>query len=415
MNGHVLLQHLRAACFILLTCCTHAWSLKMGVENLGNPVFKVLTKKQGTLPRVGLISNQTGKDQSGRRTVDILQQEGMRIIYILAPEHGFDGKAPAGQPIVNSVDQKTGISIVSIYGHGGDSSIAGKRLDPATLKKLDVLIYDIQDSGMRHYTYISTMLCALEAAAEYNKPIYILDRPNLLGINMEGPLVDTGLKSFISIAPIPLRHGMTAGELARYFNAHLLKKPACLHVIPLKEYKRIMRIPFLQALSPNLPTKQSLYGYSFLGILGEIRPFEVAVGTPLTFQAIMLPDSEHFPPFEWKKLSVLLKKYGIRSYHETLMKRECPYTGLRLKFPENARFASFDLLLKVLDFFKKRGIAFSFSPLFDKAVGTNKIRKWYENSSSLAEITAQVRTDLQEFYKKAQSSFLYRPYPQIKS
>ncbi len=415
MNGHVLLQHLRAACFILLTCFTYAWPLKMGVENLANPVFEALTKKQGTLPRVGLISNQTGKNQSGKRTVDILQQEGVRIVYILAPEHGFDGKASAGKPILNGVDRKTGIPIVSIYGRGGDSSIAGKRLDSAMLKELDVLVYDIQDSGMRHYTYISTMLCALEAAAEYNKPIYIFDRPNLLGVNMEGPLVDPGLKSFISIASIPLRHGMTVGELAQYFNVHVLKKPACLRVIPLKEYDRVMRVPFLEALSPNLPTKQSLYGYSFLGILGEIRPFEVGVGTPLVFQAILLPDSEHFPPFEWRKLAALLKEYGIRSYHETLMKRECCYTGLRLKFPANAQFASFELLLKILDFFKKRGIAFSFSPLFDKAVGTNKIRKWYGNSASFAEITAQARTDLHEFYKKAQSSFLYRPHPKIKT
>ena len=121
--------------------------------------------------------------------------------------------------------------------------IAGKQIDPTILQQLDALIYDIQDSGMRHYTYISTMLCALEASAEHNKPLYILDRPNFLGLNMEGPLVEPELKSFISIASIPLRHGMTVGELARYFNTHILKKKAPLQVVAMKQYSRIMRAP----------------------------------------------------------------------------------------------------------------------------------------------------------------------------
>jgi uncharacterized protein YbbC (DUF1343 family) len=208
---------------------------------------------------------------------------------------------------------------------------------------------------------------------------------------------------------------MTVGELAQFFNAHILKQPACLHVIPLKAYSRLMNAPFLQALSPNLSDEQAVYGYSFLGILGEIRPFEVGVGTSLAFQTIMLPDTIHFPPFEWSKLAALLKEYGIHSSHETLMKRQLAYTGLHLIFPKHARFASFELLLKVLDFFKTRGVSFTFSPAFDKAVGSPNIRAWCENHASYADIIQHAHAALQEFYKKAQSSFLYRPYPQIKT
>ncbi len=374
MNGHELVQHARVASFMLLTYFTYSWPFKMGVENLSDPSFKKLKPSSGLLPRIGLITNQTSRDQSGRRTVDILKQEGLRIVYLLAPEHGFDGTAPAGKPIVNGVDQKSGIPIVSIYGHGGDETIAGKRIDPAILKHLDVLIYDIQDSGMRHYTYISTMLCALEAAAESDKPIYILDRPNPLGGTMEGPLVDPGLKSFISIASIPLRHGMTVGELARYFNTHVLKKPAPLFVIPLKEYTRTVRAPFLAPLSPNIASEQSLYGYSFLGLLGEVRPFDVGVGTPLAFQVITLPNDQQFPAGAWGQLAVLLKKYTIQASHEMLTRNGTFSTGLRLQFPEKAAFASFELFLAIIQFFKEHGVALSFSPTFDKAMGTPRVR-----------------------------------------
>src|SRR5207249_6044556 len=143
--------------------------------------------------------------------------------------------------------------------------------------ELDCLVFDIQDSGMRHYTYISTLLNTMKIAAEYKKPYIVLDRPNPLGGMMQGPLVQPDLISFISIAPIPLRHGMTIGELAHYFNGHILEKSAILHVIPMHDYNRMNGFAgtFLHQLSPNLLSLQSCYGYSFLGLLGEVEPFDV--------------------------------------------------------------------------------------------------------------------------------------------
>lgn len=414
MSGHVLLRRFRAALLILFICCTYSWSFRLGVENLSDPAFKLLIN-QKVAPRIALISNQTARNNAGQRTVDVLREQGLQISYLLAPEHGFDGKALAGKPVANGDDAQTNIPIMSVYGRGGDHTIAGKRIDPEILKQVDALIYDIQDSGMRHYTYISTMLCALESCAEHGKPLYILDRPNFLGLNMEGPLVEPELKSFISIASIPLRHGMTVGELARYFNVHVLKKKAPLQVISMKEYTRIMRAPFLAELSPNLLTEQSLYGYSFLGLLGEIRPFHVGVGSPLAFQVVMLPDSQKFPLSEWSNLAALFKEYGIRAYTDSMMRNNTPYTGLRLIFPENAQFASFEILLKLISFFRKRNVELSFSPMFDKAIGTKKFKEWYKNSYSLAKLIAESRSELQEFYKKAECCFLYEPHPKIRT
>ncbi|MES2181763.1 MAG: exo-beta-N-acetylmuramidase NamZ domain-containing protein, partial [Pseudomonadota bacterium] len=134
-------------------------------------------------------------------------------------------------------------------------------------------MFDIQDSGMRHYTYISTLYHAMKVAAQYNKQMVIFDRPNPLGARMEGPVVTQQLKSFISIAQVPLRHGMTVGELAWYFNKYELEKPAELHVVRMHGYDRRARFvaqnELAQPLSPGLRTEQACYGYSFLGLLGE--------------------------------------------------------------------------------------------------------------------------------------------------
>ena len=197
----------------------------------------------------------------------------MQVIF--APEHGFDGKSHAAQEIKDGRDVKTKIPVMSLYGKG-----TGKKVDPEMIKNIDAFFFDIQDSGMRHYTYISTLFTILKAAEEEKKKVIVFDRPNPLGKAMEGPLVESSLISFISIASIPLRHGMTLGELAEYFNQHVLEKQAALTVVPMKNYDRTVGIEHLHApLSPNIASKESCHGYSFLGLLGEVKPFDVGVGT----------------------------------------------------------------------------------------------------------------------------------------
>lgn len=392
-----------------------ASAFQLGIETLKPSFFNAFTAHDGSSFRVGLISNQTGCTQKGERTVDLLVRNGLRIVCLLAPEHGFDGIAGAGKAVTNSVDDATGIPILTIYGPGGDETIAGKRIKPEIMDKIDVLLYDLQDSGMRHYTYISTLLCALEAAAEHDKTLIVFDRPNYLGCSMEGPLVDPGLKSFISIAPIPVRHGMTVGELARYFNERLLKKQAKLHVVPMKGYVRIMNPEFLAPLSPNIATLPAIYGYSFLGLMAEIRPFEIGIKTPLAFQVLMLPDAAHFPVYEWTRVRAIFKKYGIESTHHTATKNRQGYTGLRLSMPAGAKFASLRLLYELLNFFKNVGVTLTFSPSFDKAMGTDLFRKVIMGEAEASQLAEKIRNDLALFYTQAQRSFLYKPLPQIQS
>lgn len=392
-------------------------AFKLGVENISDKFLRSLSADNSLSYRVGLISNQTGRDQRGNRTVDILLKRGLTIPYILAPEHGFEGRVRAGVSVKNEIDRKTGIPIISMYSSGGDYVISsGKRINPTILSGIDIIFFDIQDSGMRHYTYISTLLCALEAAAQYKKTIVVLDRPNLLGAHMEGPVVDTSLRSFISIASIPLRHGMTVGELARYFNTKVLATPAELRVVPMKDYTRTMKVDVLRAgLSPNLQSLESCYGYSFLGILGEIEPFDVCVGTPLAFQVIALPDTHKIAAYEWNKLHAMLARKGIKSsyYSYYNRKRKQTLSGLRLHIADIDQLDSFAVLVDVLKFFRDAGVTLSFSQLFDKAVGTSLLRGVCKGFCEQNQLVERVGRDLDTFIQDAKDSLLYEPAPRV--
>jgi len=231
-------------------------SFYLGVENLSAPLINKIVLSPSGSCKTGLITNQTGVDQKDRRTVEVLGSCGCDVRYIFVPEHGMCGVA-AERDVHDSVDEITHIPIVSLYGNG-----TGKMISIDHLNKIDLLVFDIQDSGMRHYTYISTLLNTMKIAAEHKKPYVVLDRPNPLGGLMQGPLVEDDLVSFISIASIPVRHGMTIGELAWYFNTYVLDNPVLLHVVTMRGYNRISGYssPFLHQLSPNLQSLQSLYG-----------------------------------------------------------------------------------------------------------------------------------------------------------
>jgi uncharacterized protein YbbC (DUF1343 family) len=384
----------------------HTVAFKLGVENITTlSLQKICPTKKKELCMVGLITNQTGVDQKGKRTIDILAHAGYSVRYIFAPEHGMDGVA-AECDVHDSVDKKTGIPIISLYGNGG-----GKTISSAYMQNIDYLLFDIQDSGMRHYTYISTLLNTMKVAAEYNKPFIVLDRPNPLASVMEGPLVDNDLISFISIAPIPLRHGMTIGELAGYFNKYVLKKAAPLHVIKMTDYDRTKGFVghLLHQLSPNLQSLQSCYGYSFLGLLGEVEPFDVGVGTSMAFRCIALPERMHVSHDIWERLRVVFDSYGVKSfhYHHTNAKNKRTSRGLRLEFDDINNLHAFDLFITLLQFFKKEGIRFSFSKVFNKAVGTKKVQDVIAGTLLKQQFFNKIDKDIQQFKKRAQRILLY--------
>ncbi|HOY68580.1 MAG TPA: DUF1343 domain-containing protein [Candidatus Ozemobacteraceae bacterium] len=186
--------------------------------------------------RIGLVTNATGRDRHGVHLTDrISAHPHATLAAIFTPEHGFGSDAPDGEAVDSSVHPRLGVPIFSLYG-------PKKKPAPADLHGLDALVFDIQDVGVRFYTYISTLRNTLEAAAEAGLPFHVLDRPDLLGgLEIEGPMLSPGFGSFVGHLPVPLRYGLTPGELARWWNARL-PKPAGLTVWACREYVR--GVPF---------------------------------------------------------------------------------------------------------------------------------------------------------------------------
>src|SRR4029077_19406047 len=198
---------------------------KPGVDALEQENFAPLRGK-----RVGLITNQTGVDSQGRRTIDVLAHaEGVKLVALFNPEHGIAGRADA--PVANAADGATGLPIFSLYSET-------RRPTDAMLKGIDVLIFDIQDVGVRFYTYITTMAYCLEEAAKHRIEFFVFDRANPLGGEIiEGPILDRDRLSFPGYFPLPVRYGMTVGEVAKMFNAEN-KIGADLHVFAMMNWKR---------------------------------------------------------------------------------------------------------------------------------------------------------------------------------
>jgi len=232
---------------------------------------------------VGLITNQTGVDRLGRRNVDLMRQAGVPVAALLSPEHGLEGREDRpGLP--DLTDARSGIQVFSLF---------GKTLRPTLemLRGIDALVFDIQDVGARFYTYETTMAYAMEAAAKAGIPFYVLDRPNpITGMHVEGPLLDAANQSFAGYFPgLPVRHGMTMGELARLFNAEN-KIGAALTVIPMRDWNRRdwfddTGLPWIDP-SPNLRSLNAATLYPGLCLLESSKGYSVGRGTDAPFEQI---------------------------------------------------------------------------------------------------------------------------------
>ena len=234
--------------------------------------------------RVGLITNATGTDSRFRRTVDLLAEK-VNLVALFAPEHGLRGNVVAGAAIPHETDAATGLPIYSLHGD--------VRKPTATmLKNVDVLAFDIQDIGARSYTYIYTMAYAMQSAAEQGKTFVVFDRPNPLGgEKVEGGVLKPSFSSFIGLYPIPVRHGLTVGELARLFNEEF-KIGVRLVVVPMTGWKRSMLqedtgLPWIMT-SPNIPTQDSARVYPGTGLFGGSNVSE-GIGTTRPFELIGAP------------------------------------------------------------------------------------------------------------------------------
>ncbi|MGG7034130.1 MAG: exo-beta-N-acetylmuramidase NamZ domain-containing protein [Flavobacterium sp.] len=245
----------------------------LGADNFDG--YSELLKNQN----VGIVTNQTGILSDQTHLVDFLISKEVAVKKIYAPEHGFRGMADAGELILDGKDVKTGLPIISLYGDN-------KKPKPEQLAGISIMIFDLQDVGVRFYTYISTLHCVMEACAENNIPLIILDRPNPNGSIVDGPILDMQYTSFVGMHPIPVLHGMTIGEYAQMINGEKWLKDGIqcpIQIISCSAYKREMPYSLPVKPSPNLPNDQSINLYASL-CLFEGTNVSLGRGTDKQFQ-----------------------------------------------------------------------------------------------------------------------------------
>jgi len=273
--------------FSLLSSCqfsqtqTENQILRLGCEKFDD-YMPILENK-----KVGLLVNHTTK-LGNIHFIDTLISRGVDVSKVFAPEHGFRGTADAGEHIGSGVDTKTGLPVVSLYGQN-------KKPSSDDLEGVDVIIFDIQDVGVRFYTYISSMHYMMEACAENEIPMVVLDRPNPNGDYFDGPVLDLEYQSFVGMHPIPVVHGLTVGELAQMINEEgwLADSLVCdLTIVTMDNYKHAMPYSLPVKPSPNLPNDLSIRLYPSLCFF-EATNISVGRGTYMPFQIIGYPDAKY--------------------------------------------------------------------------------------------------------------------------
>lgn len=388
---------------ILWQASTSFQSNTIGIPESGEPAAPILTaadQPELYLPllkgkRVGLIVNQTAvlTSRDNMHLVDFLMKEGVTIAKVFVPEHGFRGQADAGEVVNSEIDKQTGLPIVSLYGNN-------KKPAAETLKDVDILVYDLQDVGIRFYTYISTMHYVMESCADNKKPLLIFDRPNPNGDYVDGPVLKPGYESFVGMHPIPVVHGLTVGELAKMINGEGWlkgKAKADIQVIPVKNWNHSMHYSLPIKPSPNLPNDVAIRLYPSLCYFegtdvslgrGTYYPFQV-YGYPdpkfgeFTFTPVSIPGMSKTPPQQDKKC------YG----------RDLRNTSLDHRF-------SLEYLLEAYRISGKKEKFFN--TFFDKLAGSDQLRKDILAGKSESEIRESWKKEL-ELYNILRSKYLLYP------
>ena len=341
--------------------------------------------------KVGLLINHTSM-VGEVHLIDFLLQKGISIEKIFAPEHGFRGKADAGEKIDNEIDPKTGIPVVSIY---------GKNRKPTSemLAGLDMVIFDIQDVGTRFYTYISSMHYMMEACAENEVKMIVFDRPNPNGHYIDGPIREAEFKSFVGMHPIPVVHGLTVGELAGMINGERWLEGGLkcdLQVIAMDNYNHSDEYPLPVKPSPNLPNDHSIYLYPSLCFF-EGTKMSIGRGTHFPFQVIGYPD-EKFGKFSFTPESI-----DGMAKHPRLEGQECFGVDLR----HANRPDKLDLNY-VIEFYKLWEDEESFfTNYFNTLAGTDELRKQIEEGVSEDEIRKSWLSDLEKYKSMRRRYLLY--------
>lgn len=347
--------------------------------------------------RVALVVNQTSTIGE-IHLVDTLRSLKVNIRKVFAPEHGFRGDHSAGAIVSNGIDTKSGLPVVSLYGKDKKPSVD-------MLRDIDVILFDIQDVGVRFYTYISTMHYVMEAAAEQGKSVVILDRPNPNGFYVDGPILEPTYKSFIGMHPIPIVHGLTVGELAGMINGEgwLKNGAVCdIKVIQCENYSHDSMYQLPIQPSPNLPNMRSVYLYPYLGMF-EGTNVSIGRGTSTPFQIIGRPGFKSDFAFMPKSIP------GV-SDNPKYKDEVC--TGVKVKDVENGDL--FENPRMKLDwlilFFSTNEEANGpyFKSFFYKLAGNKLLREQIEQGMSEGEIRTSWQPELRK-YKEMRKKYLLYP------
>ncbi|MEQ9308385.1 MAG: DUF1343 domain-containing protein [Balneolaceae bacterium] len=390
-----------------------AKSIKTGIDVLVENDFTILKGK-----RVGLITNATGLSSSLKPTIDILYEaEGVELVALYGPEHGARGEIAAGDKVEDYKDEVTGVTVYSLYG-------STRKPTKEMLQGVDVLVYDIQDIGVRSYTYISTMGLAMEAASENGIEFVVLDRPNPLGGNkIEGNIAEEGFFSFVSQYPIPYVYGLTPGEVAIMLNEEgWLGEDVrvSLTVVEMEGWSRSMTFEetglHWVPTSPHIPNANSAYFYVATGIMGELGVFSEGVGYTLPFQLIgaeWIEERALAEKMNALEISgvefrpVVYKPFYGRDEGKTLHGVQIhfsDYTNAELMLLQYYFMQVHRELYPDKDIFEQGENRWS---MFDKVSGSDEVRKRFMKTYKVDDIRSFLNKDVDSFRKKSQQYYLY--------
>ena len=379
-------------------------AVRLGIENLDGSLALFKGK------RVGLITNATGVDRNYRRSVDILKDK-VNLVALFAPEHGLRGNVVAGAAVPHEKDAATGLPIYSLHGDN-------RKPTAAMLKGIDVLAFDIQDIGARSYTYVYTMAYAMQSAREMNIPFVVFDRPNPVGgEQVEGGLLQPAYSSFIGLYPIPVRHGLTVGELARLFNEEF-GIGVKLTVVPMQGWQRRMLqsdtgLPWLMT-SPNIPTPDSALVYNATALFGGSNVSE-GIGTTRPFELVGAPwlDGQKLAD---RLNSLRLSGVYFRPVHFTpqwgkYQGRVC--SGVQIHLKDRNLFSAVPVGLRLLEAIREQGGArFQWNApkgkdrwMIDLYVGGPELR---EGKVNISDLLARWSKEAAEFRLRSKKYQLYQ-------
>lgn len=345
--------------------------------------------------RIAIFSNHTGMI-GNKHLLDVLLENQFNVVAIFSPEHGFRGDADAGEHVSSSVDSKTGVPILSLY----DGKL-GKPSE-ASMNKFDLLIVDIQDVGLRYYTYYASMCRLMDACAEYGKEMLILDRPNPNGHYVDGPLLDMRHKSGVGWLPIPVVHGMTLGELALMVNGEhwLPESRTCdVTVIPCKNYTHQTKYRLPIPPSPNLPNMTSVYLYPSTCYF-EATPVSLGRGTDKPFQVYGHPDMKGYS-YSFTPRSMPGAK------NPPQLNKLCHGVDLSGMSDEEIWKRGLDLSY-VIDAYRNLNIGDKFfTSFFEKLIGVDYVRRMIEDGKDADEIKACWQDDVKKFKEQRKPYLLY--------